>query len=168
MTAPFTQGSLRRRAGMTTLPSCLRQATVSRGGDRALVAAKPVCPPLRSSRLDRSACVSSSHTSASHLRGSPETARTMRRFQVRKWSKPHRGFAKKALAHPLHRGGYGRVIAHPPKRRLRRGKAVWSAARFVCRMTLCACRSSSRKTRHAIFAGALYFTPSVSSAAYAA
>ena len=37
----------------------------------------------------------------------------------------------------------------------RRGKAVWSAARFVCRMTLYACRSSSRKTRHAIFAGAL-------------
>ena len=38
---------------------------------------------------------------------------------------------------------------------LRRGKALWSAARFVCRMTLCACRSSSRKTRHAIFVGAL-------------
>ena len=29
-----------------------------------------------------------------------ETARSMCRFQVRKWSKPHRGFAKKALAHP--------------------------------------------------------------------
>ena len=37
----------------------------------------------------------------------------------------------------------------------RRGKAVWSAARFVCRMTLYACRSSSRKTRYAIFVGAL-------------
>ena len=37
----------------------------------------------------------------------------------------------------------------------RRGKAVWSAARFVCRMTLYTCRSSSHKTRHAIFAGAL-------------
>ena len=43
------------------------------------------------------------------------------------------------------------VAKSPP----RRGKAVWSAARFVCRMTLYACRSSSRKTRHAIFAGAL-------------
>ena len=89
VTAPFTQGSLWRRAGMTTLPSCLRQATVSRGGDRALVAAKPVCPPLRSSRLDRSACVSSSHASAAHLRGSPIMPRAMGHFQVRKWSKPH-------------------------------------------------------------------------------
>ena len=43
------------------------------------------------------------------------------------------------------------VVKAPP----RRGKAVWSAARFVCRMTLCACRSSSRKTRYAIFVGAL-------------
>ena len=32
--------------------------------------------------------------------------RTMGHSQVRKWSKPHRGFAKNALAHPLHRGGY--------------------------------------------------------------
>ncbi|HIZ72896.1 MAG TPA: hypothetical protein H9964_04895, partial [Candidatus Gallimonas intestinavium] len=32
-----------------------------------------------------------------------ETARSMRRFQVRKWSKPHRGFAKNALAHPSKR-----------------------------------------------------------------
>ena len=30
-----------------------------------------------------------------------ETARTMRRFQVRRRSKPHRGFANKAPAHPL-------------------------------------------------------------------
>ena len=30
-----------------------------------------------------------------------EMARTMRHFQVRKWSKPHCGFAKKALAHPF-------------------------------------------------------------------
>ena len=105
VTAPFTQGSLWRREGMTTLPSCLWQATVSRGRDRALVAAKPVCPPLRSSRLDRSACVSSSHTSASHLRGSPETPRTMGHFQVRKWQRAHRALCKKALAHPLHRGG---------------------------------------------------------------
>ena len=37
----------------------------------------------------------------------------------------------------------------------RRGKALWSAARFVCRMTLYACRSSSHKTRHAIFVGTL-------------
>ena len=37
----------------------------------------------------------------------------------------------------------------------RRGKAFWSAARFVCRMTLYACRSSSHKTRHAIFVGTL-------------
>ena len=37
----------------------------------------------------------------------------------------------------------------------RRGKAFWSAARFVCRMTLYACHSSSHKTRCAIFAGAL-------------
>ena len=43
------------------------------------------------------------------------------------------------------------VVKAPP----RRGKAVWSAARFVCRMTLYACRSSSRKTRYAIFVGAL-------------
>ena len=37
VTAPFTQGSLWRRAGMTTLPSFLRQATVSRGSARASV-----------------------------------------------------------------------------------------------------------------------------------
>ena len=83
-----------------------QRAAVSRGRDRALVAAKPACPPLRSSRLDRSACVSSSHASASHLRGSPISARTMRRFQVRKWQRAHRALCKKALAHPLHRGGY--------------------------------------------------------------
>ena len=29
-----------------------------------------------------------------------EMPRAMGHFQVRKWSKPHRGFAKKALAHP--------------------------------------------------------------------
>ena len=52
---------------------------------------------------------------------------TMGNFQARKWSKS------------------------PP----RRGKALWSAARFVCRMTLYACRSSSHKTRHAIFVGTL-------------
>ena len=44
---------------------------------------------------------SSSHASATHLRGNPEMARTMRHFQVRKWSKPHCSFAKKALAHPF-------------------------------------------------------------------
>ena len=48
-----------------------------------------------------------------HLRGSPETARTMRRFQVRKWSKPHRGFAKKALSRPR-RGGYNEDSTTPP------------------------------------------------------
>ena len=37
----------------------------------------------------------------------------------------------------------------------RRGKAFWSAAHFVCRMPLCACRSSSHKTRYATFAGTL-------------
>ena len=37
----------------------------------------------------------------------------------------------------------------------RRGKAFWSAARFVCRMTIYACRSSSHKTRYAIFVGTL-------------
>ena len=62
------------RAGSTTLPTCLRQATVSAA--------------QRKRRLGQ------------------ETARSMCRFQVRKWSKPHRGFAKNALAHPLHRGGY--------------------------------------------------------------
>ena len=46
-------------------------------------------------------CCSSSHASATHLRGNPETTRTMRHFQVRKWSKPHCGLAKKALAHPF-------------------------------------------------------------------
>ena len=30
-----------------------------------------------------------------------KTARAMRRFRVRKWSTPHRGVDKKALAHPL-------------------------------------------------------------------
>ena len=43
------------------------------------------------------------------------------------------------------------VVKAPP----RRGKAFWSAARFVCRMTLYACRSSSHKTRYAIFVGTL-------------
>ena len=113
---------------MTTLPSCLRQATVSRGGDRALVAAKPVCPPLRSSRLDRSACVSSSHTSASHLRGSPETAHTMRRFQLRKRQRAHRALCKKALAHPR-RGGQNvensfRLLRRHLPRRGRQGKSA--------------------------------------------
>ena len=56
-----------------------------------------------------------------------EMARYMCHFQARKWQKA------------------------PP----RRGKAVWSAARFVCRMTLYACRSSSHKTRYAIFVGTL-------------
>ena len=36
-----------------------------------------------------------------------ETARSMRRFQARKWSKPHRGFAKKAFARP-HGGRQGK------------------------------------------------------------
>ena len=85
---------------LTTLPTCLRQATVSRSRACALVAAKPAGPPLRSSRLDRSACVSSSHASASHLRGSPISARTMGHSQVRRRSKPHRGFDKKALFRP--------------------------------------------------------------------
>ena len=40
----------------------------------------------------------------------------MRRFQVRKWSKPHRGFAKKALAHPS-RGRLKRgIFQGSPKR----------------------------------------------------
>ena len=43
------------------------------------------------------------------------------------------------------------VVKAPP----RRGKAFWSAARFVCRMTLYACRSSSHKTRYASFVGTL-------------
>ena len=34
-----------------------------------------------------------------------EMARSMCHFQARKRSKPHRGFAKKALSRPLHRGG---------------------------------------------------------------
>ena len=34
--------------------------------------------------------------------------RTMGHFQVRKWQRAHRALCKKALAHPLHRGGYGR------------------------------------------------------------
>ena len=37
----------------------------------------------------------------------------------------------------------------------RRSKAFGSAARFVCRMTLYACHSSSHKTRYAIFVGTL-------------
>ena len=59
-----------------------------------------------------------------------EMARTMRHFQVRKWSTPHRGVAKKALAHPL-----------PAKLAVRLLREPWIA--------------------DAIFAGALYFTPSV-------
>ena len=82
-----------------------QRATVSRGRNRALVAAKPACPPLRSSRLDRSACVSSSHASASHLRGSPISARTMRRFQVRRRQRARRALGKNTPAHPR-RGGY--------------------------------------------------------------
>ena len=39
-----------------------------------------------------------------------KTARTMRRFQVRRRSKPHRGFVKEASAHPLHREGRGKSI----------------------------------------------------------
>ena len=38
-----------------------------------------------------------------------ETARTMRRFQARKWPKLHRGFSKKAFARPLHREGKNKV-----------------------------------------------------------
>ena len=34
-----------------------------------------------------------------------ETARTMRRFQARKWSTPHCGVDKKAFARPLYREG---------------------------------------------------------------
>ena len=116
-----------RRAKSTTLPSCLWQATVSRGRDRALVAAKPAGPPLRSSRLDRSACVSSSHASASHLRGSPISARTMGHSQARKWQKAHRGFAKKALSRPLHRGGQH---CRAPKKDFAKQKIFWESKRF--------------------------------------
>ena len=38
-------------------------------------------------------------------------------FQVRKWSKPHRGFAKKALAHPQ-RGSQGKALAHPEEAKM--------------------------------------------------
>ena len=107
---------------------------------------------------------------------------TMGNFQARKWQRAHRALRKKALARPLHRGGYieeglashrlGGARETPPrsgnapnngaspsskavKAPPRRGKAFWSAARFVCRMTLYACRSSSHKTRYAIFVGTL-------------
>ena len=39
---------------------------------------------------------------------------TMGNFQVRRRSKPHRGFAKKAPAHPLHREGYNKVTPSAP------------------------------------------------------
>ena len=42
---------------------------------------------------------------------------TMGNFQVRKWSKPHRGFAKKALAHPQ-RGSQGKALAHPEEAKM--------------------------------------------------
>ena len=80
-------------SGLTTPPSCLRQATVSRGRDRARSGNGTLHVPFPSSQMAKS----------------------------------------------------------PP----RRGKAFWSAARFVCRMTLYACRSSSHKTRYAIFVGTL-------------
>ncbi len=53
--------------------------------------------PLRSSRLCSDAR-SSRAVEPALGQGMP---RTMGHSQVRKWSKPHRGFAKKALAHPL-------------------------------------------------------------------
>ena len=49
------------------------------------------------SRLCSDACSSRAVESAL----GQETARTMRRFRVRKWATPHCGVAKKALAHPL-------------------------------------------------------------------
>ena len=92
--------------------SCGRVLFGGRGGARfsAPPAFTTLPPRYARHRLARwKPRCSSSHTSASHLRGSPETARSMCRFQARKWSTPHRGFAKKAFARPLHREGYNRV-----------------------------------------------------------
>ena len=57
------------------------------------VGTKPQSPPLRSSRLDRAACSSRAVVSAL----GQEMARSMCHFQVRRRSKPHRGFGKKRL-----------------------------------------------------------------------
>ena len=64
-----------------------------------------------------------------------------------------RGSARARSGNDAHNAPFPslKAVKAPP----RRGKAFWSAARFVCRMTLYACRSSSHKTRYAIFAGAL-------------
>ena len=156
VTAPFTQGSLWRREGMTTLPSaffnrrplpCINRGTSLPEGLFFPISASPrvpLKPPLCKGRgqardepaggvvflylslpcarggvgLDTSPTEGLFCSRFSDLYNPPaslcslpsravetalgqETARTMRRFQVRRRSKPHRGFAKKAPAHPL-------------------------------------------------------------------
>ena len=134
-----------------TLPSCLRQFTVSPMERNAFSAyrtfynkATPsvaseqgkLRQPLLRSGQNFDACSSFSHKSfaSQNLCGSPitpsvttpkrasdavtasraivsalgqEMPRTMGHLQVRKWAKPHRGFAKKALAHPQGRSQVG-------------------------------------------------------------
>ena len=56
-----------------------------------------------------------------------ETARTMRRFQARKRSKPHRGFAKKALSRPFPKKSFAsQNLFREPKTRGSRLVVRWN------------------------------------------
>ena len=84
----------------------------------------------------------------------------MRRFQVRRRSKPHRGFAKKAPAHPLPTNLLLRkIFAGALKLSHKTRCATFAGALKLSRKTRCAIFAGalklSRKTRCAIFAGAL-------------
>ena len=70
---------------------------VTAGATPPCVGTKPQSPPLRSSRLDQTACSPRAVVPAL----GQEMARSMCHFQVRRRSKPHRGFGKKAPAHPF-------------------------------------------------------------------
>ena len=76
------KGELRNGAGETNEP--LKKRIRRKGGGSAT-------PP---------ACLWQAIFSRGRARARSGNFPTMGNFQVRKWSKPHRGFAKKALAHP--------------------------------------------------------------------
>ena len=107
------------------------------------VGTKPWRPPLRSSRLDRAACLSRAVVSAL----GQEMARSMCHFQVRRRSKPHRGFGKKAPAHPFPT----HLLSH-----LRGSPSRESALGFGPRvrpfkLSRCNKKSETRKSRSPIF-----------------
>ena len=90
---------------LTIPPTCLRQATSPYTGEAIM---RRLLPPREGGKgiriyslspvadVRRTPCTVSRGGNRARSGNFP----TMGNFQVRKWSKPHRGFDKKALAHP--------------------------------------------------------------------